>query len=452
MQGLPFFSFSSQSAGPLADGQASTNMSSGPVNMGPVPETGTEQATSQLPEFMQRLLQAMTQDAQAETVPKGQVLAAEEETAPLLELQEDENIVQTLGVSPLSPVTKMDMDSIQVQRDFAPSVNQLSEAQRQAIPGLMARAQINQTAPESEASSSLVGSSIAEQKQTSMQAQPKLQTSPFLQTDGNVDLAQSTVEVQSKLSPQSSPILENTIKNMRSDEKRPMDSIKGGEDTSKLTALMTPIAETKPLAERVVTTEQIASMSASSVNEMTSEVSDVIDEMWQQTQNPARHASTKPAAGAAPSFFEQIQAKLDLPPSDIRFSEQVSKRIGMMVTEQMQSARIQLDPPELGSLEIKVRVQQDQVNVSFASNNHAVRDALEAQAPRLREMLNQQGVDLGNLDVSSQGQQSSGGDGHTQDEGEYLIEDEGTASSEALDQLEQQIKTIENDGAVDYFA
>jgi flagellar hook-length control protein FliK len=140
------------------------------------------------------------------------------------------------------------------------------------------------------------------------------------------------------------------------------------------------------------------------------------------------------------------QAKIDVPPSSPKFTEQIAQRINIMNGEQLQTARIQLDPPELGSLEIKLKVQQDQVSVSFTSGNQVVRDALESQAPRLKEMLEQQGVELTDVNVSDQ-QQATGGeqaDGSANGTGEDGAEDEITE--------ETLVSNIQSDSLVDYYA
>lgn len=141
--------------------------------------------------------------------------------------------------------------------------------------------------------------------------------------------------------------------------------------------------------------------------------------------------------------------KLDVPPQSPQWNDQVAKRISIMASESVQSARIQLDPPELGSLEIKVKVQNDQVSVAFGSNNQMVRDALESQTPRLRELLEQQGVDLADVNVSEQGRDQNG-----QDSNEALTQG-GDQEGDAIgaDPLtDQEIQTFESDALVDYFA
>jgi flagellar hook-length control protein FliK len=141
------------------------------------------------------------------------------------------------------------------------------------------------------------------------------------------------------------------------------------------------------------------------------------------------------------------QAKIDVPPSSPKFTEQIAQRINIMNGEQLQTARIQLDPPELGSLEIKLKVQQDQVSVSFTSGNQVVRDALESQAPRLKEMLEQQGVELTDVNVSDQQQQAAGGE---QADGSGS----GTVEDRAEDEITEEtlVSNIQSDSLVDYYA
>ncbi|MFY0641844.1 MAG: flagellar hook-length control protein FliK [Bermanella sp.] len=141
--------------------------------------------------------------------------------------------------------------------------------------------------------------------------------------------------------------------------------------------------------------------------------------------------------------------KLDVPPQNPQWNDQVAKRISIMASESVQSARIQLDPPELGSLEIKVKVQHDQVSVAFGSNNQTVRDALETQTPRLRELLEQQGVNLSDVNVSEQGREQHGQDSND------AFPDGGDHDSELAESgqiADQDIQTFESDSLVDYFA
>ncbi|WP_417534242.1 flagellar hook-length control protein FliK [Marinobacterium stanieri] len=134
-----------------------------------------------------------------------------------------------------------------------------------------------------------------------------------------------------------------------------------------------------------------------------------------------------------------------------RWGQAVGERMIMMAQHGPRSAQIQLDPPELGSMQIRVHVQgQDQISVSFTSPNPAVRDALEQQMPRLREMLAEQGLELSegaiSDDSSSSGQGSDSRGGSEGRTGGYAGGSSGELDSESLPGSAVAV------GLVDYYA
>lgn len=84
------------------------------------------------------------------------------------------------------------------------------------------------------------------------------------------------------------------------------------------------------------------------------------------------------------------------------WSEAVVERVMWLSSQNLKSAEIQLDPAELGRLEVRISLNQEQTQVSFASPHAGVRDALEGQLQRLRDMFNQQGMNLVDVNVSDQ--------------------------------------------------
>ena len=111
----------------------------------------------------------------------------------------------------------------------------------------------------------------------------------------------------------------------------------------------------------------------------------------------------------------------------------VGERIQWMVSRNVQQAEIRLTPPELGPMEIKISLQNDQTQVQFVANHATTRDALEAAIPRLRELFGEINLNLANVDVSQQqtGDASAqeGGEAETElDEG-HLVSD-GSAAQE----------------------
>lgn len=104
-------------------------------------------------------------------------------------------------------------------------------------------------------------------------------------------------------------------------------------------------------------------------------------------------------AQASPAAVQQTERPLP----DVRDSawgEALGQRLVMMVGEQRQEARIRLDPPELGTLGVKLVIEGGSVSVQIASAIPQVREMLELEADRLRESLENQGLELADLDVA----------------------------------------------------
>lgn len=96
------------------------------------------------------------------------------------------------------------------------------------------------------------------------------------------------------------------------------------------------------------------------------------------------------------------------------WTEEVVNRVMYLSSANLKSADIQLQPAELGRLDIRVNITADQqAQVNFMSGHAAVREALESQSGRLREMFAQQGMGQVDVNVSDQ---SRGWQGQGQDQ------------------------------------
>ena len=139
--------------------------------------------------------------------------------------------------------------------------------------------------------------------------------------------------------------------------------------------------------------------------------------------------------GVQETLQQQLNDKMRFGEDRKEWGTTLGARVLTMVADDVQQARIHLDPPELGSLEIKLQVNQDQTSVQIQASNHQVRDVLEASAQRLREALNSQGMELAGFDVQTgaQGQQS-GSDSSGQQQG---FEGDGVIAQEASEETTQ---------------
>lgn len=85
------------------------------------------------------------------------------------------------------------------------------------------------------------------------------------------------------------------------------------------------------------------------------------------------------------------------------WSEEVVNRVMYLSSANLKSADIQLEPAELGRLDIRVNISADQAaQVNFVSGHAGVREALDSQMHRLREMFAQQGMGQVDVNVSDQ--------------------------------------------------
>ncbi|WP_412762924.1 flagellar hook-length control protein FliK [Pseudoalteromonas marina] len=131
----------------------------------------------------------------------------------------------------------------------------------------------------------------------------------------------------------------------------------------------------------------------------------------------------------------------------------LQERVSSMLSINNKEAEIRLDPPEMGSMQIRVRSDAEQAQINFVVQNQQAKEALEQSMPRLREMLAQQGLELGESTISY-GQ--SGGKNAEQNEsgaGEQLAKN-GAANSESDEPSNSPEQTSEQQtsSSIDYYA
>lgn len=83
------------------------------------------------------------------------------------------------------------------------------------------------------------------------------------------------------------------------------------------------------------------------------------------------------------------------------WSDALGQKVVWMAGQHQQVAELHLNPPNLGPMEVRLTISNDQVTAQFVSHQPAVREAIEAAMPRLREMFADSGMTLGNASVSS---------------------------------------------------
>jgi flagellar hook-length control protein FliK len=138
------------------------------------------------------------------------------------------------------------------------------------------------------------------------------------------------------------------------------------------------------------------------------------------------------------------------------WAEEFSQKITWMGTQQNQVAELHLNPPNLGPLDIVLKISDNQATALFTSPHSAVRDAVENALPRLREMLADNGIMLGNTTVSDQSPRDRSADGLMNHDSGALARRE--ASDDALEAAGLSLTTAQtvpmrrHNGMVDTFA
>lgn len=161
-------------------------------------------------------------------------------------------------------------------------------------------------------------------------------------------------------------------------------------------------------------------------------------------------ASTGGQAGGNTSFTQLLSQAIPQPlTQNIHKPEwggAVSDRVAWMIGSKLQSAELQISPAHLGPVKIKLALQNDQAQLAFASQHQVVRDALENSIPRLREMMDEQNIDLVDVDISDQ----QLGNEQLQEENGGQSASAGLAADESFSdsQSEQQSTVVRHSSAL----
>lgn len=143
------------------------------------------------------------------------------------------------------------------------------------------------------------------------------------------------------------------------------------------------------------------------------------------------------------------------------WTEEVVNRVMYLSSANLKAADIQLQPAELGRLDIRVNMVPDQqTQVTFMSAHPSVREALDGQMHRLRDMFAQQGMGQVDVNVSDQ---SRGWQGQGQEQAQQGQGGRTNASGGRLDSVDEELPgavaevaanttSVIGSSAVDYYA
>ncbi len=120
-------------------------------------------------------------------------------------------------------------------------------------------------------------------------------------------------------------------------------------------------------------------------------------------------ASSSVASHAQPSSMMQPQMHFPSMPTPMlnaqigtpEWQQQLNQQIVMFSRNGLQKAELRLHPEELGSLHIRMKIEDGQAQLHLASQNGQVRTVLENSLHHLRQALSENGIQLTQSQVSS---------------------------------------------------
>src|SRR5690606_17986949 len=106
---------------------------------------------------------------------------------------------------------------------------------------------------------------------------------------------------------------------------------------------------------------------------------------------PASFSSVTGTANTTTTHTATIATEFGQP----NWHEEFGQKITWLTTQRIQTAELKLHPAHLGPIEISLQLSNDQqLTAQFVSHHAAIRDVIEANLPRLREIMAENGITL----------------------------------------------------------
>ncbi len=144
-----------------------------------------------------------------------------------------------------------------------------------------------------------------------------------------------------------------------------------------------------PLAQEAFTLTETGSSKTAAV--LSAIINNSADNSSSATMNNA------PVQSTAPSYI-RLPSGITVP--DTMVMEQVINHISNSQKLESSSMHLRLHPQELGELRMQIEVKQDNIKAHIITQNPQAQDALERHLPKLKETLEQQGLNLSDVEIT----------------------------------------------------
>ncbi|MDX5362854.1 MAG: flagellar hook-length control protein FliK [Pseudazoarcus pumilus] len=160
------------------------------------------------------------------------------------------------------------------------------------------------------------------------------------------------------------------------------------------------------------------------------------------------------ARGEASQQIQQLtQLPVSTPAGQRGWATEIGNQVSWMLGRNESKAELVLTPPSLGKLGVSIQVNGEQTTAHFVAATQAARDALEQAMPRLREVLQQAGINLGQTNVSTSGDQRAHDGGGNEQRGGWGRSQGGEAGSAGVAAATAASSWVRSgNGVIDTFA
>ncbi|WP_462163529.1 flagellar hook-length control protein FliK [Pseudoalteromonas xiamenensis] len=213
------------------------------------------------------------------------------------------------------------------------------------------------------------------------------------------------------------------------------------------------VEETKGLASvSAKTTEQPSSINRvmqtiAQLADPNSQIESAANKQFAMQVEQAQHTNHAQQAAQKVVVDPELLQAMNIARQDA--AKELQNRVSMMLNLNNKEAEIRLDPPELGSMQIRIRSDAEQAQVNFVVQNQQAKELLEQSMPKLREMLAEQGINLGESSIE-QGFAGNQGDGESM--GQQGSNRSQSEQSEPQNVENLATKAKSSSSAIDYYA
>lgn len=187
-----------------------------------------------------------------------------------------------------------------------------------------------------------------------------------------------------------------------------------------------PVAKTNHVAQIIDESQQKVKQDTTKATDLTTR----IDVTSQTRPTGTPQTPTQPT-----QFQAALNQEIQVPVNHENWSKAFNEKLVMMAGKGIDKALIQIDPVELGPIEVSINVDGDGTSLHFTTLHHNIKDLIESQINQLRQDFSQSGIELIDVSVNQQDERQNFAqhDSKPQESGEVQIENKRQDSDGLLD-------------------